>query len=755
MKNKNTITVIFTSLLIVFFYRALPGLSSQLRTPALLVYDAGGSRLVSLLESSQTIHLSTYPSEEKMRQVLADGDVPQLGLVIPAGFDGALQAGGTPVLQGYVLRWVDAKAAASLKSIAEAEISNLLGQAVGINLDGNRVDLRPESDGLNVQAGFGFAFVIIMIGVILIPHLMLEEKQHRTLDVLTVSPASAGQIVAGKALAGLFYCSLGGVVALAVNQVLVVHWWLALVTVVLGSLFTVSLGLWLGIKIESRAELSVWSWVILLPLIMPMVFVLLQGLVPDALVSIAKVIPSAAIFDLVRISFANPIPIGRTLLLLAWIAAAAGLVLAVVAWIISRRDRESEVFSSSWRQSLTHTVEGSQNLFTPLLERIARLRPPQDAAGRQPAVTGEGAFQESRPRRGLDMIRIIAAKDLVEALKNRLVLSILVGSILILASAALLPLLLSSSNLPRMVVFDQGRSTILHDLAAREGFRVSIVATRKDMEATLTSSPDLWLGLVLPADFDQRAVGGQSIELQGYYSHWTDTNKLSQQAAFFDEQFRSASRATVHLSLAGGAVYPPADLGGVPLMLQLNMVAVILVIGVALVPLLMIEEKEAQTLKVLLVSPASLKQVVAGKALVGLFFSLLPALVVMAFYHRQIVHWEVAILAILLTAVLAVLTGLLLGILSDSATTVSMWGSLVLVLLLGSAILKLFPGLNLPPAIQAALDWLPGSAMLQLFNISRAGEIPAGMLYLNVSALLAAIAVVYLLLSWRVRAMER
>jgi ABC-type Na+ efflux pump permease subunit len=43
----------------------------------------------------------------------------------------------------------------------------------------------------------------------------------------------------------------------------------------------------------------------------------------------------------------------------------------------------------------------------------------------------------------------------------------------------------------------------------------------------------------------------------------------------------------------------------------------------------MIEEKESQTLKVLLVSPASLKQVVAGKALVGLFYSMLPALLVM------------------------------------------------------------------------------------------------------------------------------
>jgi ABC-2 type transport system permease protein len=517
----------------------------------------------------------------------------------------------------------------------------------------------------------------------------------------------------------------------------------------------VSLGLWLGMKVESRAQLSVWAWVVLLPLIMPMVFSLLQGLVPDVLVNIAKIIPSAAIFDLAKISFANPIPIGRTLLLLAWIAAAAALVMAVVAWILSRRDRESEVFSSPGRQFLADRVESSQNLFAPLLERFSRLRLTHNITGRQSSPAIESVLQESRPRSGLDLIRIIAAKDLVEALKNRLILSILVGSILIMLSAALLPQLISSTSLPRMVVFDQGDSTILHGLAVQQGFRVSIVEAQEDMVTILTSSPDLTIGLILPADFDQRAGDGQSVELQAYFPHWADANVLSQKVTFFEEQFRQASGATIHLSLAGGAVYPPADLGGMPLMLLLNTVAVILVIGVALVPLLMVEEKEAQTLKVLLVSPASLKQVIFGKALVGLFFSLLPALVVMVFYHRQIVHWEVAIPAFLLTAALAVVTGLLLGVLSDSATTVSLWGSLVLVLLFGSAILKLFSGLNLPPAVQSALDWLPGSAMLQLFNISRAGEVPASLVYLNVSALLAAIAIICLVLSWRVRLMER
>jgi hypothetical protein len=217
LKNKNTIAVMITSLFMVLFYSALPALSGLEDRPALLLYDGGSSSLVRLLEDSRNIRLYTYPSEEQMKRVLTHGVAPELGLVIPAGFDQALQAGESPRLQGYVLRWVSDADAETLRGIVESEISALVGQTVPVELDSNRVDLLPESGGLGETASFGMAFVLIMIGVILVPHLMLEEKQNRTLEVLSLSPASAGHIVTAKALAGIFYCSLGGAVALAVN----------------------------------------------------------------------------------------------------------------------------------------------------------------------------------------------------------------------------------------------------------------------------------------------------------------------------------------------------------------------------------------------------------------------------------------------------------------------------------------------------------------------------------------------------------
>jgi ABC-2 type transport system permease protein len=753
LKNKNTIVVIISSLFMVLFYSALPALSGLEDRPALLLYDAGSSSLVRLLEESQNIRLYTYKSEEQMKQVLTHGVVPELGLVIPAGFDQALQAGDPPRLQGYVLRWVNDTDAEELRSIVESEISTLTGRTVPVVLDSNRVDLLPESSGLGETASFGVAYILIMIGVILVPHLMLEEKQNRTLEVLSLSPASAGHIVAGKALAGIFYCSLGGIIALTVNHVLVVHWWLAILTVLVGSLFTVSLGLWLGIKIDSRAQLSMWSWVILLPLIMPIIFSLLEGLIPDIWVRIFSWVPSATILQLSKTSFANPIPIGLTLSRLAWIAFVAGAVLGGVAWILRLRDREGGALSIQRPSPASESSENRPSPVAPLQKRLAQRSTAEPSAGGSTSRVEGSTFDEPRPRGNLSMIGVIAAKDLLEALKNKLILSILLGSTFILLSGALLPMLITAKNLPRLVVYDQGRSSILQDLSAREDIRVGKVDSQEDMESALVNSTDLSLGLIIPADFDQRLADGQPIELQAYYPHWAAPDKLAQLETIFEEQFRLAAPGMGSLSLVGQAVFPTVDLGGRPVMLLLNLVIVILVIGIALVPLLMIEEKEAQTLKVLLVSPASLKQVIAGKALVGLFYSLLPALLIMLLYHYLFVHWGVALLAVFLISALAVSVGLLLGILADSPTSASMWGSLLLLLMIGSGLLKLF-GLDLPPAAQSAVDWLPGSAMLELFSISQAGDFPPSMLWLNMSAMLAAIAVVLVLLAWRVRRME-
>jgi ABC-2 type transport system permease protein len=768
LKNKNTITVLLTSLLMVFFYRFFPALELGNEPPNLLVYDAGNSALVAYLENSSSFKIYTYPSEASMKEHLANGDVPELGLVIPADFDRSLENKDATALQGYVMYWVKESDAAALQQTLQGELTQILGQPVSIQMAGNLVYHQPKSDGIGVQAGFSIIFIILMVGLTLIAHLMLEEKQTRTLEALLVSPASAGQVVIAKALTGLFYCLLGAGVALAMNSDLVVHWWLAVLTAVVGSLFTSSLGLWIGNKIENRGQLTLWAWVLLSPLLIPVFLSLLEGLLPAELIQVFQFIPTVVMFNLFRTSFANPIPFWPTWLQLTWVAAWAATVLFLVAGQVRRLDRESDPGPVGWLNELTRMIQKSMRPLTSLIFSqpglgqpaevpLPRLQEPEHA--NPPSTAAPQALPRSSASRRI--IWAIAAKDLREAIRNKLMLSIMLGVALMVGSNALLPLLLLRENKPTAVIYDQGRSTILRGLTAQNASNLYLVDSEQAMQQAVSEAPATRIGLIIPADFDQKAGSQQAIELNGYAAHWADADKVGQWSSVFAEQLGLASWATVRINMGEQSngtrravdhiLYPPAEAGGQPLMVSLLLVVVISTIGLALVPLLLVEEREAHTLDVLLVSPASLTQVMFGKLLAGALYCLAAALVVILLSQYLFVSWGIAILAVVLSIAFAVALGLLLGMLSDNPTSTGLYGSIVLSVLVALSVLHFISKASWPVFLREFLARLPGPAMINLFRFSMAGNVPAGALWANAAALAAAAGVALALTAWVIR----
>jgi hypothetical protein len=160
-------------------------------------------------------------------------------------------------------------------------------------------------------------------------------------------------------------------------------------------------------------------------------------------------------------------------------------------------------------------------------------------------------------------------------------------------------------------------------------------------------------------------------------------------------------------------------------------------------------------MEALLVSPVGITQMIAGKVLAGTAYCLLAAGVLVGFNRRLFVHWEAAILAVLLTTFCAVMIGLLLGILSNNTTTASTWGGLLLIVMVALTVLARIDPPNLPSGYKQVLAWLPGPAALSLFRLSMSGEAPAKMLWTNAGALLTAGLVGYLLVLWRIKRLDR
>lgn len=339
LKNKQIVSVLVTVLAMLLFYRALPALENMGAVPNLLVYDAGNSTWVVALENSNAVKVYTYSSQERLLYYLANGDVPELGLVIPADFDQTVQAGGTPELQGYVMHWVSAADAEELQQYVAEQLRALTGVPVQIRVAGNIVYSRPDSDGIGVAVSWVLVFTILMVGISLVPHLMLEEKQTKTLEALLVSPATPQQITLAKGLVGLCYGVLGVGIGLALNQAVITQWGWAILATLSGALFTVALGLLLGTLLQTRQQLMLWAWVLIIPLFVPLILASLNHLLPAWVNKALLWNPAVALSNLFRTSFSNQSQFRLYGPGLAQLLVWAGLLLVLVARQVRRLDR--------------------------------------------------------------------------------------------------------------------------------------------------------------------------------------------------------------------------------------------------------------------------------------------------------------------------------------------------------------------------------------------------------------------------------
>jgi ABC-type Na+ efflux pump permease subunit len=741
LKNRNILILFFSVAFIIILYQALPSLSAGKYPTPLYVYDAGGSVLTARLEESSDFEVKTdFPSEEAMKRRLAVGDTPEFGLVIPAGFDQQLDSGTEPVLEGYVAYWMDANEVEKLRTEAEADLSGLAGRSVSIRTKGNIVYGRTDDEGAGTQASMALIFSLAMIGVTLVPHLMFDEKQARTLEVLLISPASETQIAAAKVLTGLFYSAAVAVLAAAVNHSLIVHWGLFLAILLAFALFCVTLGLILGTVLESRAQFAVWAWLVLLPLIMPVIVYLLRELIPDAIVQLAPVIPSVTTLLLLRYVFADPIALGVPLLGLVWILACTGVELAIAARLLRRRDR-GEVFRFSGKALDSSAPAGEAARVLPAPRPIPRGKPAAPAA------------PDTGWRANLRIVAAIALKDVREAYRNRLVFSVIIGTVFLALNGGLLPALINRGSPPTAVVFDEGKSAVVRETAERldGGGRLVAAASLEDMKTQVVQATGTWIGFVIPADFDDRRQSGAEIHLEAVAAHWADPEKVARTADYFAEQLSLSASAVVKITVAEEGLYPSVDSAGQPLINLLTQFLMLVVVGFAIVPLLFVEEKESRTMDILTVSPAGYVQILFGKLLAGMTYGLFIGIVIALVNLKQIVHWDILALTLFIGALFVVSVGMLIGVLADSPTAAAFWASPLLLLSALPVLFEAFFAGVWPAWLTDLLSWFPTSVILGMFRLSIAGSVPAWMVWQSLAVLGASSAAMYLLVVWVMR----
>ena len=322
----------------------------------------------------------------------------------------------------------------------------------------------------------------------------------------------------------------------------------------------------------------------------------------------------------------------------------------------------------------------------------------------------------------LRIVLAIAAKDIRDAIQNKLILGILIGITFIMLSSQALPLLLRANAQPQAFFLDPSRTSTLKDLSRDPSLHFTPVNSLAELKKAVGSASIPVLGLAFSEDLEISLATNTSLEIPAYRIYWASGDDLAHLVTYFEEVLSLHTGRVVHIEIVPEPVYPPAEGLGFTSMITTGFILGVMSLGLIMAPLLLVEEMENHTLEAILVSPASNTHLVAGKALAGLFYALVASVVMFAFSWRWIVHWEIAIPAVILGATSSVAVGLLIGAISNSPSGVNLWSGMAIVLFLVPVFLWTSVAPKFSPVFRVALQAIPSIALSNLLHLSFSRE---------------------------------
>ncbi|MCC7354377.1 MAG: ABC transporter permease [Anaerolineae bacterium] len=358
------------------------------------------------------------------------------------------------------------------------------------------------------------------------------------------------------------------------------------------------------------------------------------------------------------------------------------------------------------------------------------------------------------------IILAIARKDIVDAFNNRYVLFAILMPILMSLLFRLAFGNVDSDRIGRLnvAVHDPGNSRLVAALRNSSDVNLSQFGDLADMRAAVKGS--IVGGLAVPAGFDDALQKGEQPEVAVYLNPRSGGGERATFRLLVTEQVWAQVNQPfpARITLVDAGTAPVSGLmSGGEFRLDLYLLVMLLVMalsmtGVFAVPLLLVEEKEKNTLQALLVSPAGPIEVALGKALTGLFYSALIVGILAVLNRGWVGNWPVSALAVLLGALFMVALGLLMGGIFRTTMQVNTWSSIVMLALLMPSWLTVLP---VPRALETVFRLIPSFYMVEPLQLALAGEASLAKVWVNLMILAGCVAVAFAAVVWTLRREDR
>ncbi len=225
--------------------------------PRLGIADAGDSAVASAVQAVDGIRVGGYDSEDEARAAVAAHDVDAV-LLLPADTDARLQSGQ----QVEVAYLVAGQSLASDRAVLSAALTSAFRQAAGDD-SGVRVTVSIVGDEDYIPIGDRVLPLLVVyalvVAALFVPAAsILDERLKGTLNAVLATPATMGQFLLSKAIFAGTLALFMGVVTLLINNAFGEQPAVIVLSLAVGTVMLVELGLLLGMWASDMNTLYTW-----------------------------------------------------------------------------------------------------------------------------------------------------------------------------------------------------------------------------------------------------------------------------------------------------------------------------------------------------------------------------------------------------------------------------------------------------------------------------------------------------------------
>lgn len=355
VKNKQTLVGLLTPFVMGIVFIFFQILFSGRGTVQVYIYDPDHSNISTIASSVFDKPEIVYArsADDVTAEFGSDGARKNthyaMGLIVPPGFEKSVRQGQQPQVTVYM----DADRMSTSQRLAVPGLLTAYANAVGNPVPPiavKQATINPPAESYTFDASTlntVYPVVALMFSfytaLFLVPTLLIEEKEKKTIRMLMVSPASFTDIVVGKSLVTLGYqliltLALFGIVAMNEH---VGNIALLAPFILLGSGLCLALGLLFGCIFQTATAATgvgggIGSVLILLPAILagPLGQLVLGN---SSIGQVLKVLPTYYIADALYIALLNQNQLGRVLLDAGVLCAYIVALFALAVWALRRQ----------------------------------------------------------------------------------------------------------------------------------------------------------------------------------------------------------------------------------------------------------------------------------------------------------------------------------------------------------------------------------------------------------------------------------